>query len=262
MKKKRKYNTITIIQAIAVTALFHVMFFVLFSPMNKEVLKKTERNHQYVMSLDIANLPAQEQVLLKRYLKYNNPLDMIQSADISSISTQNLTAKFSKPEEIKIKNIHITNSFDYAKYTPLKSNPKEIKKSLITKFTPLALKNLTTDKPNSYNSNAKITAGKYFISDAYGSGLLLDTAVNNNFALLMKQNNISKSIYPTKIFIKKSEVGFQPQIKILTKCGKQILDIAAFKVATAHAEKILTSTNKKQIIIYFNWALLIKEVAK
>ncbi len=262
MKKKRKYNIITIIQAIAVTALFHVMFFVLFSPMSKEVLKKTESKQQYIKILNIATLPIQEQVQLKKYLNYNNPLDMIQSANNSSISTKNLTARFSKPEELKIKNIHIPNSFDYAKYSPLKSTKKTIRRSLATKFMPLDVNNIVTHKTSSYNSQAKTTVRKYFISDAYGNGLLIETAVHNNFALLMKQNNISQNLYPTKILIKQSEKGLQPQMKILTKCGKQILDIAAFKVATAHAEKILTLSKKKQITIYFNWALLTNEGSK
>ena len=265
MKRKHK-KAIPIIQAIIVTILFHVAFFVLFTPTSQEIAKKIDNTHRFVMSLDINKLPAPQQILLRKFLYYNNPLDLLDNANSVLRETQLLTKKYSTPEEYKFNKIVINDSYNYQKYIPFKVKNVEPLTKKNNKFIPLQTKTIPSLQPNNYKSNGKITAIKkqenYFISDINGNQILEDKKFRNNIISLIKKNHVSSSLFPTKIVINTTKKGFQPQVKITQNCGKTDLDIAAFKIATANAQKILDSKNLKQLSVIFNWNALIKEVTE
>ena len=266
MNTKRKYEkAIPIIQAIIVTVLFHVAFFVLFSPTGQAATKKTDNQHRFVMSLNINKLPAREQVLLKKFLYYNNPLDMLHNANSVLKETQILTNKYDEPEDYNFKEIVVNDSYNFQKFIPFNTSKKDFKlannKILSSKKT--FLSSLIS---NNYKSNGIITAekkrSKSFISDINGNKVLNDNKIAESVISLIKKNHVASSLYPTKIAIKLTSKSLQPQVKILTKCGKNDLDIAAFKIATANASNILETKQQKKLILIFNWNSLIKEVAK
>ncbi|UDQ97323.1 hypothetical protein AAEX28_09830 [Lentisphaerota bacterium WC36G] len=251
--KNKFEKSIPVIQALIVTLLFHVALFFLFSPVNQAKTKKSDGQRRVVMSLSINEMPKKEQILFRKYLSFNKPLNFNEMSNLPVAEPKQINELILVENKVFDKNIELPSSYKFSKFAPYIIAQKNKVTKISNKYKPLLIK----------NNNSKISVNSaepkqiFFIVDNFGKELIKSELIVSRAKKLVKESKISGSLAPTRVLIVKSNISdLQPEVKFLNKCGKVNLDVAAYKIATASANSLLKKLNKQRLIMQFNWTAL------